>query len=102
MNAPPDQLAAKTTLFGLVPATPPRRSMGRDDKPPVRTIYLSLDFPVPTRDWEGVFDVWMRGDAQEFARMVHEELEKEKRVKEAAKELKRKREETPTENTTVE
>lgn len=31
---------------------------------PPRTIYLNLDFPVPTRDWKGVFDVWVQGDVQ--------------------------------------
>nr|VWO96827.1 NAD-dependent histone deacetylase SIR2 [Ganoderma boninense] len=67
-------------------------------EPPVRTIYLNLDFPVPTREWEGVFDVWIRGDAQVFARMVQEELENEERMKVAARERKRKREGTTDEN----
>lgn len=33
---------------------------------PPRTIYLNLDFPVPTRDWKGVFDVWVQGDVQQL------------------------------------
>ena len=28
------------------------------------TIYLNFDFPVPAREWEGVFDVWLQGDVQ--------------------------------------
>ncbi|EJF64612.1 DHS-like NAD/FAD-binding domain-containing protein [Dichomitus squalens LYAD-421 SS1] len=101
MNAPPDPPAdgQTTSAHGLVTPTPsPRRSPAEDEEPPVRTIYLNLDFPVPTREWEGVFDVWIRGDAQTFARMVHEELEKEEQAKEAAKERKRKREEAAAES----
>ncbi|KAI0787861.1 DHS-like NAD/FAD-binding domain-containing protein [Fomes fomentarius] len=92
MNAPADE--PTTSAHGLVTPTPsPRRSPAGDEEPPVRTIYLNLDFPVPTREWEGVFDVWIRGDAQEFARMVHEELEREEQAKEATKERRKKREE---------
>jgi hypothetical protein len=41
---------------------------------PIRTIYLNLDFPAPAREWEGVFDVWVDGDAQSFACTVEEEI----------------------------
>nr|VWO94420.1 NAD-dependent histone deacetylase SIR2 [Ganoderma boninense] len=75
---------------GLATQTPSRRSTARLDEPPIRTIYLNREFPVPTREWEGVFDVWVSGDAQAFAKMVHEEMENGQRVKER----KRKREET--------
>lgn len=96
MSAPADE--PTTSAHGLVTPTPsPRRSPAGDEEPPVRTIYLNLDFPVPTREWEGVFDVWIRGDAQEFARMVHEELEREEQAKEATKERRRKREEAAAE-----
>ena len=64
---------------------------------PVKTIYLNLDFPVPTREWEGVFDVWIRGDAQSFARLVQEEMEKEEQARVAALERKRRREELKAE-----
>ncbi|KAK0449869.1 DHS-like NAD/FAD-binding domain-containing protein [Armillaria borealis] len=50
-----------------------------------KSIYLNLDFPVPTREWEGVFDTWIQGDAQEFAELVQEELDKEVQAKEASK-----------------
>ncbi|KAI1797322.1 DHS-like NAD/FAD-binding domain-containing protein [Ganoderma leucocontextum] len=98
MNAPPTD-EPTISAHGLVTPTPsPRRSPAEDEEPPIRTIYLNLDFPVPTREWEGVFDVWIRGDAQAFARMVHEELEKEEQAKEAAKGRKRRREEAAAEN----
>ncbi|KAK0495196.1 DHS-like NAD/FAD-binding domain-containing protein [Armillaria luteobubalina] len=50
-----------------------------------KSIYLNLDFPVPTREWEGVFDTWIQGDAQEFAELVQEELDREMQAKEASK-----------------
>ncbi|KAF8666723.1 Sir2 family [Rhizoctonia solani] len=34
----------------------------------VKTVYLNFDFPVPAREWDGVFDVWVQGDIQMFAR----------------------------------
>ncbi|KAG8691440.1 hypothetical protein FRC11_003947 [Ceratobasidium sp. 423] len=34
----------------------------------VKTVYLNLEFPVPTREWDGVFDIWVQGDVQTFAR----------------------------------
>ncbi|KDQ13572.1 hypothetical protein BOTBODRAFT_111494, partial [Botryobasidium botryosum FD-172 SS1] len=32
-----------------------------------KTIYLNLDFPMPARDWDGVFDSWVQGDVQSWA-----------------------------------
>ncbi|EMD34161.1 hypothetical protein CERSUDRAFT_117653 [Gelatoporia subvermispora B] len=78
---------------GLATPTPsPRRSPAGDEEAPIKTVYLNLDFPVPTREWEGVFDVWVRGDAQAFAQLVREEMAGEERAKEAAIERKRQRE----------
>ncbi|CUA76019.1 NAD-dependent protein deacetylase hst4 [Rhizoctonia solani] len=34
----------------------------------VKTVYLNLQFPVPAREWDGVFDFWVQGDVQTFAR----------------------------------
>lgn len=34
----------------------------------VKTVYLNLEFPVPAREWDGVFDIWVQGDVQCFAR----------------------------------
>ncbi|KZT67403.1 DHS-like NAD/FAD-binding domain-containing protein [Daedalea quercina L-15889] len=83
-----------TSVMGLATPTPsPRRSPADEEEPPIRAVYLNLDFPVPTREWEGVFDVWIRGDAQEFARLILEEMDREMRAKEEAAEKKRRREE---------
>ncbi|KAF9063051.1 DHS-like NAD/FAD-binding domain-containing protein [Rhodocollybia butyracea] len=60
---------------------------------PLKSVYLNLDFPVPTRDWEGVFDAWIQGDAQSFAHMLQEELDKEVLAKGIAVEKRRKKEE---------
>ena len=96
-SAPPPQSEASsssptsTSSSSNLPS--PRRTPVADDDAPITTIYLNLDFPVPTREWEGVFDVWIRGDAQSFANMVREEIEREDKAKEAAIERKRKREE---------
>ncbi|KAI0360065.1 DHS-like NAD/FAD-binding domain-containing protein [Trametes cingulata] len=96
LNAPSEEAA--TSSHGLATPTPsPRRSPAEEEEPPVRTIYLNLDFPVPTREWEGVFDIWIRGDAQSFAQMVHDELEREEQAKEAAQERRRRREEAAAE-----
>lgn len=73
------------------PAPSLRRSPSSEE-PPLKALYLNLDFPVPTREWEGVFDAWIQGDAQQFAEMLHVELEKELEAKEIAMEKKRKRE----------
>ena len=57
------------------------------------SIVLNLDFPVPTREWDGVFDVWLQGDAQKFAEAVEEEIEREEREKADLEERRRRREE---------
>jgi hypothetical protein len=71
----------------------PRRSPAVDDTPaPVTSIFLNLDFPVPTREWDGVFDVWLQGDAQKFAEAIEEEMEREERGKAHLEERRRRRE----------
>ncbi|KAF4596357.1 hypothetical protein EYR40_007955 [Pleurotus pulmonarius] len=75
------------------PSSSPRRSPTNDEDPAFRSIYLNMDFPVPTREWDGVFDVWLQGDAQIFAEMMEVEIRKEAEVKQQALERKRKREE---------
>lgn len=83
-----------TSVMGLSTPTPsPRRSPADEEEPPIRAVYLNLDFPVPTREWDGIFDVWVRGDAQEFARLVLGEMDRELRAKAEAAERKRRREE---------
>ncbi len=102
VNASPDASVDDPTLSSQDLVTPTLslcRPTIKDGEPPVRTVYLNLEFPPSAGEWEGVFDVWLRADAQTFAMMVHEELEKEEQKKEAAKERKRKREEATTDNT---
>lgn len=74
------------------PAPSPRRSPTVDEEAIPRAVYINLDFPVPTREWEGVFDTWIQGDAQLFSKMLHAEIEKETKAKEMAVERKKKRE----------
>ncbi|KAI0733599.1 DHS-like NAD/FAD-binding domain-containing protein [Fomitopsis betulina] len=90
-----DSVASEGTTHVDVstPIPSPRRSPVDEEEPPIRAVYLNLDFPVPTREWEGVFDLWIRGDAQEFAQLVLEEMTRELRLKEEAAERKRRREE---------
>lgn len=75
------------------PTPTSRRSPSADDEPTLKALYLNFDFPVPTREWEGVFDAWIQGDAQVFARLLQEEIDKEVKAKELAIEKKRKRDE---------
>ncbi|KAF5327211.1 hypothetical protein D9619_004562 [Psilocybe cf. subviscida] len=78
----------------VTPAPSPGRTSTADDEtPPPKAIYLNLDFPVPTREWDGVFDAWIQGDAQQFADVLRAEIEKEARMKEVASERKRRRDE---------
>lgn len=76
----------------------PRRSPPADDSsnitpPPITSIYLNLDFPVPTREWDNVFDVWIQGDAQHFAETVRLEMEREEKERIELEEKKKRREE---------
>lgn len=51
---------------------------GRKLKPaPVHVVYLNKDFPSQSSKWRGVFDVWARGDAQEFVALVERERQAE-------------------------
>ncbi|KAI5120120.1 hypothetical protein M0805_002204 [Coniferiporia weirii] len=68
------------------PSPSPRRTPVRDDETapaerPITTVYVNLDFPVPTREWDGVFDVWVQGDAQMFAGMLHDEMVRGERAR---------------------
>jgi NAD-dependent SIR2 family protein deacetylase len=76
------------------PSTPPasRKASPAEapDDHPMRTVYLNLDFPMPARDWESMFDVWIQGDLQDVAARVQKEIaleEEAKRLKEERKQL---------------
>jgi len=95
---------SKAARSGLPSASPPSSqpstpsasrkaspSEAPDDQPhPMRTVYLNLDFPMPARDWESTFDVWVQGDLQDVAARVQKEIasdEEAKRLKEERKQL---------------
>ena len=83
-----------TPTCAPTPSPSPHQSLeSKDGCPPMKSIYLNIDFPVPTREWEGVFDAWVQGDAQNFAHILMDEIAKEAAAKEAVLEKKRKREE---------
>ncbi|KAG2074184.1 DHS-like NAD/FAD-binding domain-containing protein [Suillus decipiens] len=90
-----DTVSASTGLATPAPS-PGKGSATSADDSPIKSIYLNFDFPGPTREWEGVFDVWLQGDAQSFAELLKEEIAKEAAEKEAALWRKRKREEEAT------
>ena len=63
------------SIDSLIPS--PRFStdpVSEEDKQPMRTIFINYEFPSPRSEWEGVFDVWVKGDAQVFAGMVIDAL----------------------------
>lgn len=90
-----DAASASTGLPTPAPS-PCKGSATSADDSPIKSIYLNFDFPGPTREWDGVFDMWLQGDAQNFADLLQEEIAKEAVEKEAALERKRKREEEVT------
>ncbi|KIM33175.1 hypothetical protein M408DRAFT_325981 [Serendipita vermifera MAFF 305830] len=58
-------------------STPSPQTLGGDDERPIRTIYLNLDFPMPAREWESTFDMWVQGDIQEFVQRVQVAMKQE-------------------------
>lgn len=43
----------------------------RDGKaPPIRTVFINNEPPAKPGEWDGIFDVWVQGDVQEFATLV--------------------------------
>ncbi len=64
------------------PGTPARRA----EKSKVRSIFINLDFPVPTREWETIFDVWLQGDVQHFAASLEQELSRQHLASQAKQE----------------
>jgi hypothetical protein len=57
-----DESSGLATQPTPTPAPSPRRSPTADEEPIPRAVYINLDFPVPTREWEGIFDAWIQGD----------------------------------------
>lgn len=73
------------------PTSSPRLSPAAEDVP-IRSVYLNLGFPVPTREWEGVFDAWVNDDAQDFAAILDKEIKRDDEQKRLRAEQKRRRE----------
>jgi NAD-dependent SIR2 family protein deacetylase len=90
-GGPSSTVSASTGLATPSPS-PGKGSATSAEDFPIKSIYLNFDFPAPTREWEGVFDAWLQGDAQSFGEILMEEITKEAAGKEAALERKRKRE----------
>lgn len=86
-----DTVLASTGLATPSPS-PGKGSTTSAEDSPIKSIYLNFEFPGPAREWEGVFDAWLQGDAQSFGKILMEEITKEAAGKEAALERKRKRE----------
>lgn len=86
-----DTVLASTGLATPSPS-PGKGSAASAEDTPIKSIYLNFDFPSPAREWEGVFDAWLQGDAQSFGEILMDEITKEAAGKEAALERKRKRE----------
>lgn len=60
---------------------------GRKKKPEkVSVIYLNFEFPKPAAEWKDVFDVWLKGDVQEFVEVVKQERknEEDRKIKKEA------------------
>ncbi|KAM0750099.1 DHS-like NAD/FAD-binding domain-containing protein, partial [Meredithblackwellia eburnea MCA 4105] len=65
---PASSFASATSTSSQPTGSQPRPKVPKSK--PVHSIYLNLDFPTPSREWKDVFDVWMRGDVQEFVGLV--------------------------------
>ncbi|KZT52943.1 DHS-like NAD/FAD-binding domain-containing protein [Calocera cornea HHB12733] len=61
------------------PRKRPAASKSSNGHLPIRTVYVNFDYPTPARDWEGVFDVWIQGDAQVFAKAVEDAMKRVER-----------------------
>ncbi|GJJ08086.1 hypothetical protein Clacol_002294 [Clathrus columnatus] len=69
----PTPPASETLPEPTTTPTKPSRSTTRSSsssKQKIKTIYLNNEFPLSSREWEGVFDVWIQGDVQVFARAI--------------------------------
>ncbi|CAK9782825.1 DHS-like NAD/FAD-binding domain-containing protein [Cutaneotrichosporon oleaginosum] len=51
-------------------ASRPEASVRDGREPPVRVVYVNAEPPAKPAEWDGVFDVWVHGDVQDFAALV--------------------------------
>jgi len=60
---------------------------------PIHTIFLNNEFPAPCGFWKDTFDVWVKGNVDQFIQLVDEErkVQEELKVKKAQEKLERER-----------
>ena len=76
-----------SSRFPTPTPSPPAANAANSSPDQIRTVYLNLEFPLPSREWEGVFDVWLNGDVQEFAKAVASVIQREEEEQARKKEL---------------
>ncbi|WAR51668.1 hypothetical protein PtB15_1B104 [Puccinia triticina] len=61
--------------------------------PPIHTIFLNNEFPAPCGIWKETFDIWVKGNVDQFIRLVDEErqAQEELKQKKAQEKLERER-----------
>jgi len=60
---------------------------------PIHTIFLNNEFPAPCGFWKDTFDVWVKGNVDQFIQLVDEErkVQEELKIKKAQEKLERER-----------
>ncbi|KXN92640.1 NAD-dependent histone deacetylase HST4 [Leucoagaricus sp. SymC.cos] len=43
----------------------------------MKVLYLNLDFPMPMQEWQGVFNIWVQGNVQQFAWLLQDEIDQQ-------------------------
>ncbi|KXN88442.1 NAD-dependent histone deacetylase HST3 [Leucoagaricus sp. SymC.cos] len=59
---------------------------------PMKVLYLNLDFPMPMREWQRVFNIWVQGDVQQFPQLLQDEIDQQAKANQLFVPRKRKRE----------
>jgi uncharacterized protein YbaR (Trm112 family) len=99
---------SNSTRGGTASPSKRRRATPTTKPDPVHVIFLNAEFPSSASEWKNVFDVWCRGDVQEFVailnaeKLLEEERQMKKRIeKEEALERKMERQRIKTESPAV-
>ncbi|KAI8460471.1 DHS-like NAD/FAD-binding domain-containing protein [Phakopsora pachyrhizi] len=59
----------------------PTRSQSGKKPTPIHTIFLNNEFPSPCSLWKDTFDVWVKGNVDQFIKMVEEERDSQEEIK---------------------
>ncbi|KXN87608.1 NAD-dependent protein deacetylase hst4 [Leucoagaricus sp. SymC.cos] len=59
---------------------------------PMKVLYLNLDFSMPMRKWQKVFDIWVQGNIQQFAWLLQDEIDQQAKANQLFVPRKRKQE----------